>query len=833
MNTHSPKLDNTSRLHLLVLLTKYIMLATILIFPSSYSLAASSSVIDSVDIDETSTQIVITLHFTLAMTYSTHFPANSAAQLDIKLQAVARSPEQQQAITQAQSLGYNSDAINPLELIRYEPDNPAGKGLSLLFSRTTSYTVDPQANPESLTIRLAKKATPTTQQEILTPPVTDKEISTEIEDSDNFDYVINLHSSQSDINIDQYLNRKILQPYTIYLTQTSVDNSNWNRIRMGFFRNKDDAQITLKSIKGGFPRAWIDRVKPGEQYRIQAWLDEIARDGHPLALLLQGKKSRKKTSGGMTKSQALFAEAKSHIIIGEYRQAVQKLTKLLNMPDNESTEAGHELLGLAREKNQQIAHAIAEYRIYLKKYPQGEFRNRVSQRLNGLTQARKKKPRTLRKAKAVNKETPWDVYGTVFQFYRRDVDTTDTSDTQSIRSSLDTDISVSSRKRTKKLDIRTQMTGSYQFDLEENDESQFRLSSLYIDASDRNRQWDARFGRQSKNSGGVLGRFDGVALGYRIAPEWKLNAVTGFPVVISSSNQFQTDKSFFGMSVDAGTFKKYWNASAFLIKQSAYDIDDRTAIGAELRYLNPKATIFALVDYDIDYKSLNIAQIIGNIQLPGQTSLNLVADYRNSPALTTSNSLQGQINGTLEELLLTYTEEELRQLAQDRTAVFRSVSGTLSKSLKDDLQISLDLAASHLESTPGSGGVDATPSTGIEYFYGAQLIANNIFKKGDTALFGLRYADTSSSDTLTLSINSRFPYKKNWRFNPRLRIDDQKRSNNAKILKIRPSFRADYRARRNLKVELEIGYDQADIEDNFGSRKESNYFVNIGYILDF
>jgi len=817
---------------------KYFILFILIVSPINSCFASSSSVIDSVDIDETSTHIIISIHFTLSMSYISHFPASSATQLDIRLQPVAGSPNQQEAVSQAQSLGYNSDKTNTLELIRYEPDNPAGTTLSLLFSSATQYSIDNQDDPETLTIKLSKQHK-TNNTASPTLNATHKPSGEDIENSENFKYVINLNSSRSDIQLRPYQNRISLQPYFVYATKTSIDNIAWNRVRLGFFRNKDDAQITLKSIKDNFPRAWIDRVKPEEEQYIQPWLEAMARDGHPLVLSRREKKSTKTQSGIVTtKSQRLFAEAKNLIIEGNYRGAIQKLTKLLNMPENESTEAGHELIGVAREKNRQIAHAIAEYRIYLKKYPQGEYRNRVLQRLNGLTHARKAAPKKLRKAKSIKKETPWETYGTVFQFYRRDVDTTDASNDLVTNSSLDTDVSLTSRKRTKKLDIRTQVAGSYQYDLERTDQSKFRLSSLYVDTSDRSRQWNARLGRQSRSSGGVLGRFDGASFGYRISPEWKINAVTGFPVVISSTNQFQTDKHFYGMSIDAGTFKQYWNASAFFIQQDAFDINDRTAVGAELRYLNPKATLFALVDYDIEFNSLNIAQLISNIRLPYQTTINFVADYRNSPVLTTSNALQGQTgttqtNATLEKLLETYTEDEIKQLAQDRTAVFRSVSGTLSKALKEDLLFSIDLAASHLESTPASGGVDATPSTGIEYFYGAQIIASNIFKKGDTALFGLRYADTASSDTLTLSINSRFPYKKHWRFNPRLRVDDQSRTNSAQILKIRPSFRVDYRARRNLKIELELGYEQAEIDDNFGSRQESNYFINMGYIADF
>ncbi len=788
-------------------------------------IAITQPIIDHVDFNESAESIDIVLTFTLPVSYLSHFPASSGKQLDIMTLPIANSDDQKQAVNTPQRLAFTANASNPLQLIRYEPNNPAGKVLSLLFNSTTKFSVPAQQEPNVITIRLLKKIKLKTSEPDKQTPVT-------LEDSDNFKYLINLVSSQDTIKPFTHTDYPYLKPYLIYTTRFSIDSVQWNRIRLGFFRTKNEAQTQLKHVLKDFPRAWVDRAKDEEREHIQPWLFALARNNNQIALAQTVQVKPERPTLITTKSQQLFADAKKNIINGDYRKAILILTKLLNLPENESTEAAQELIGVAREKNRQIAHAIAEYKNYLKRYPKGEFQHRVKQRLDGLTNARRTSRKKLRKAKKRTGETPWQVYGTVFQFYRRDVDTTESNDAV-LNSSLDTDLSLSARKRTKSLDIRTQLTGSYQYNLEESNENEFRVSSLYVDAADRKRNWNARMGRQSQNTGGVLGRFDGITLGYRLSPKWKLNAVTGFPVVISSSNQFQTDKVFYGMSLDAGTFNKYWNASTFIIKQTANDLDDRTAVGAELRYLHPKTTVFGLLDYDIDYNSLNIAQLIANARLPFDTSINLVADYRNGPILTTSNALQGQTSTTLEELLLTYTEDEIKQLAKDRTTVFRSVSGTLSKPLTETLLLSLDLAASHLESSPASGGIEATPSTGIEYFYGAQLIANSIFKKGDTSLFGIRYADTSSSDTVTLSINSRYPYKKDWRFNPRIRVDSQTRNDDSTILKFRPSFRVDYRAMRKVKVELELGYEYSNIDDTFGTRTESNYFINMGYIADF
>jgi len=800
-------------------------------------LAQSNPLIDSVDIEETKSNIYIKMTFNVVVNPISHFPLHSGKQLDIIIQPVAATADGQATTTKEQRLGFKSTSEMPLTLIRYEPNNPAGKVISLLFNKTITFSLNPQGNPRVIIVSMRKPTTKTSAQptELPLPTVLNRP-EAKIENTSAYKYTINLTSSLQPAALPVYTKYPSIAPYYLYPTEVTVKNKHWYRTRLGFYKSKQHAESILKKIRKDFPYAWVDRAIGQERQHIKPWLVQLVKQKNKIAFVAPelNKKAGTRRNTVTTKTQQMFAQAKKLIIESQYRKAIRILTHLLRMQENESSEAAQELLGVAREKNHQIAHAIAEYRTYLKKYPQGEFHFRVKQRLDGLTSAKRTKRKKLRRVKKEFRERPLQVYGSVFQFYRQDVDTTDPSNNITTNSSFDTDVSVSTRKRTKKYDMRSQLTGSYQYDLENSDQSQFRISSMYLDIKDRKQRWNARIGRQSQSTGGILGRFDGFIMGYRFNPKWKVNAFTGFPVNISSSNQLDTDKSFIGASIDIGTYAKYWNGSFFAVKQTAYDLDDRTAVGAELRYLNPKVTIFGLIDYDVNYKSLNIAQLVGNFRLPDNMTMNLVADYRNSPVLTTSNALQGQTTASnLSDLSLTLTEDQIRQLAADRTAVFRSVSAILSRPLKKDLLLNLEMTASHLEGTPASGSVAATPSSGIEYYYATQVIANNIFKPGDTTLMGLRYADTNASNTVTLSVNSRYPHSKNLRFNPRLRIDFQTREANSEIVKYRPSFRIDWRARRKIKFEMEAGYEYSDIQDNFGDRIESNFFINIGYIADF
>ena len=63
----------------------------------------------------------------------------------------------------------------------------------------------------------------------------------------------------------------------------------------------------------------------------------------------------------------------------DYAVAIQLLTRLTEQPEFPQRAQAQELLGLARERNGQLAHAKAEYEEYLRRYPQGEAADRVSQ----------------------------------------------------------------------------------------------------------------------------------------------------------------------------------------------------------------------------------------------------------------------------------------------------------------------------------------------------------------------------------------------------------------------------------------------------------------------
>ena len=105
--------------------------------------------------------------------------------------------------------------------------------------------------------------------------------------------------------------------------------------------------------------------------------------------------------------------------------------------------------------------------------------------------------------------------------------------------------------------------------------------------------------------------------------------------------------------------------------------------------------------YDAD--ELNTVMFTANITLPIKTTINIMADYRNSPILTLSNALNGfsglEAFQDYDRELITefedrYTEEELKEIAMNRTARSRTYMLGIVQPLSGKLQISADATAS-------------------------------------------------------------------------------------------------------------------------------------------
>lgn len=530
-----------------------------------------------------------------------------------------------------------------------------------------------------------------------------------------------------------------------------------------------------------------------------------------------------------------WTEARSAFDDADYPTAVRLLTRLVEYPEHARRAEAQELLGLARERSGQLAHAKAEYEEYLRRYPGGAAAVRVGQRLAALTTL-DTRPRVEAVARADETGMRWTSFGGWSQDYRRDATTVETSDFSAdfvSQSMLVTDGDLSLRGRGERFDVQARVNAGHMRDLlPDGPGDRTRVSVAYADLTDRQTQVSARLGRQSRHTGGVLGTFDGLSLGWQALPKMKLNLMSGFPVE-STREPLATDRQFISLSASLNGWADGLEISPFLISQTYDGMTDRRAVGGEVRWYTPGRTVVGLVDYDVDYGALNMALLLGTFELPGRWTVTGTLDHRKSPFLTTRNALAGQPAQSLEGLVSLFGEPGVRQLAEDRTAAADTLSLSVAHPLGTRFQWSVDLTGSRISGMPASGGVPEIPGTGTELGFGAQLIGTSLFRAGDMSILGLRRYQGSTVTTTSVSVGSRFPLWKGFRIAPRLRFDQREFDLDGTTQWLAsPSLRLDWNWRKTT-VEFEAGGEFASRDRLFDQEKTNRHWFRLGYRVGF
>lgn len=529
----------------------------------------------------------------------------------------------------------------------------------------------------------------------------------------------------------------------------------------------------------------------------------------------------------------IVAEGRVAMTNGDQARAILLFTKAAADPDHPMAPEARELLGLAYERNGKLAHAHAEYQAYLDMYPDSVGAPRVRQRLQALVTLR-----TGSRAQAPRPASRDDSFrhsysGSLSQFYRSDILETDSSGSETTNSSLDNDVYLSSRHTRRDLSVRTNFAGSYRSDLLDAIDAAdaIRVTSAFVDTAWGEGQRSVRLGRQSASTAGVLGRFDGVAFGAPLGQRVRANLVSGFPVEFTESNRVNTARPFYGLSLDSGVFWEYFDGQVFGIQQWLDGLEDRRAVGGQLRFVHPNGFGVALVDYDLSYQTVNTAMALGNWRLSDRTSVNFLADHRVSPILTTLNALQGQAVDDLDELHETLSQEEIRQLAEDRSAFSRIYTLGASHSINQIWQVTGDVTLSNLSETEASGGVPASEGTGNELFYSLRTSASNLLMEGSFSTVDLRYADSSTGHRYSVGLSGRYPIIRRLRFGPQVVAELRHNDDGTEQRKLRTALRIDYRWRR-LTLEGEAGVEWSE-GDALSSGDQRDLFFTLGYRYSF
>ena len=552
----------------------------------------------------------------------------------------------------------------------------------------------------------------------------------------------------------------------------------------------------------------------------------------------------------------LMSQGREALNAKKNAEAVDAFNKLLLLPPNDYSQDGQEWIGVARERSDQADKARVEFELYLRLYPEGEGAARVAQRLAGLSGhdadqgivevAEKKKATRVIKFGSVSSRY---YYGkstnvTSTQNFNGAPETLTTSMTD--QSMLISTIDASERYLSEDYDGRLVFRDVNTRNFLANQPSVNRVSAAYGEFKSRKNDFQVRVGRQSAYGGGVLGRFDGVYGSIGQAQLLRVNAVAG---ALADYSQGSKPK-FVGISVDKDAFTFYG------INQTVDGLLDRRAVGTEWRYFQDKRYVFATVDYDVNFKAVNAAQVMGTTPveglslLAGGSMVNFLIDHRRGPTLSLRNALNGAATNSVSMLSQNMSSTDLRTLALQRTSTSNMGQIGLTFPLRPKWQAGADVRVSNITGlqqsglapsdpsvTPGvipiQGFVTAMPSRGTDLSVTGTVTGSGIMKVGDIWSGSLSFNTSKAAKGQSFFVYNHSMLKPNWGLDTSLMLYSQTDQFGGKISRVSPMLRASYQLASQLNLDLDGGFERNTFSGANQTSKTSRYFISGGFRWDF
>jgi hypothetical protein len=524
--------------------------------------------------------------------------------------------------------------------------------------------------------------------------------------------------------------------------------------------------------------------------------------------------------------------------------AILAFNKLLMLPPNDYTQDAQEWVGVARERAGQNDKAKVEYDLYLRLFPDGPGAARVVRRLAGLSAV---PDQQLSSAPKKKQEASMVGFGSVtsrYYFGKSKIDSTftfngvTTSDSLSLtdQSMIITSIDASERYRSEEYDARLVFRDVNTRNLVSGQPSLNRVNAAYGEFKDRTRNYQVRVGRQSPTSNtGVMGRFDGLAGSYGEAADFRVNANAG---TLNDYSMGGMKPKFFGASVDVGAF------SVYSISQTVEGYTDRRAAGAEYRYYEDKNSLYGLLDYDMYFKAVNAAQLMGSTGFRDGT-LNIMIDHRKAPSLGIRNALMGATTPSVAVLRQTMTAKQVKDLAWQRTATSNMGQFGVTLPWRGKWQVGADLRLMNTSGLPASGiqpvagttadqgYVYAIPSRGLEKSLIGQITGSNIYSVGDVWSGSLAISSGASAKGNVLYLYNHRQFNSGWTLDTSFALSKYTDQFGGKLDRKSPMLRGGYRIGERFYVDVDGGIELIDYSGAQSTTKTTRYFYSAGLRWDF
>lgn len=589
--------------------------------------------------------------------------------------------------------------------------------------------------------------------------------------------------------------------------------------------------------------------------------------------------------------ESRFSQAIRAIEAEQYLQATQLLTYLIDLPEHAYSAQAQELLGTVREANGQLAHAVAEYRIYLEKYPDGDGAARVSQRLNAiLSGARPSQPdpATVAATSAPRRDEdrtasarpsrirygrgarPSTVAGGVragipgsqatdpqgrtvtdrgalrlsYRYNEGKLKITELTpdpipniedeDEEVLNNALTTSLNISRVIEDADRKLTLSFSGSYELDFEDSNDNQFRLYDAFVRFERKAGGGTLSFGRHRLKPSGIAYRLDGLSYKWPTASGTELGLFAGQGVQSTRDDFFERGAHLFGASA---TFEQIWGKgelSAYAVQEVEDGFTLRQAVGLEYSQNRGQTYFFANGEYDVGLRDLNRVLFTTTHTFKNKSRLTgRLAHYR-SPALSLNNALIGQSASTLDELRdAGFSDAEIKDLAIDRSSKVTTFGLTYYGKLNETWSLSAFGSLYYTGGTPASGGVAAFEADGTRSYAGFRVIGAGVMKPRDQVNFGLRYSHSDDNDYYLATAGLRYPFNDQFFVRPQFRAGYRDFSDGGDETFWAPSLGLRYKVNRATSLDVEVGGRWSERSSGNIEEDRRELFVNLGLSRSF
>jgi len=616
-----------------------------------------------------------------------------------------------------------------------------------------------------------------------------------------------------------------LQGQFVYQTRVKVKGKAYYRLALGNFQSTENARATLAKLKPVFVDAWIYQRSNPERQQLRTLLkvsggnqEAEAGENKPVKTI----KTRADTAEDLLLAarQAFLDENYARVIAltekisAEYWSAgeTENLPQIRESLELAGTtrERQAELAGSIGERRARLNQAVVLYETALDTDPPEEVSTRVSNRLQGIRTMSVEPRARLAEADEKPDAGGWDYRGSLLQYYRDDIIdglNDDDDGPESVNRLFVTNVGLQMARRTEADVWAIGLDASLINDLQE-DETDSSVSNANISYSTE----DLRLvgGRQTRTLTGLNQRFDGLSYKDTSRSAFQMTYALGY-LVQSYYDDVDTDHSFYGANISFSPFDSL-DVDLYFVEQEISGLTDRQSVGSEIEYRNEVSFVYGIIDYDTFYEDLNSITLISNYRYSPQLDFNLTANYGYSPTLSTLNALQGQAADSIDSLTDRLTDDQIYQLAQDRTSRATNLYFGGSYQIDTDRQLYFDLSTFYLDATDESDGVlaiDDTDSTQVSLDYSVR----DFFAADDYSTIGLRLLNSTSSDTQSVRLRTRLPGYLGLIYDPRVRLDNrQGKDGRPDQWILNTALKLTYRATKKLNFETDFGIEYSDLD---------------------